>query len=318
MRYRPFGRTDLSVSEVGLGCRGIGGGFGTRNDKESRRMVERAIELGATYIDATVDRVDPDASDHAEGLLGEVLGAKRDRVILASTVVAPADASLSGERLADALRGAIAEKLRRLRTDRLDVVWIAPRAADGPGAEDDALGRLAAGLEPLREAGLFRAAGWSAADLDGAMAATRHDAWDALCVPVSLLDSTCAPAIAAAADRGMGVAVRQPLLSGFMAGKYLDASRFKGDDPRRHLPLDTITERSKRSQEFRFLCIGERPSLSQCAVSAVMAEPGVSVVVVGARTKAQLDETFAASTAPAIADDALEAARRLSHQFAVS
>ena len=52
MRYRPLGRTGLSVSEIGYGAWGIGGsGWIGAEEDESVRALHRAIELGVTFID---------------------------------------------------------------------------------------------------------------------------------------------------------------------------------------------------------------------------------------------------------------------------
>jgi aryl-alcohol dehydrogenase-like predicted oxidoreductase len=59
---RTLGRSQLSVSPLGLGCWAIGGpfyrgetpvGWGSVNDDESIRAVQRALDLGVTFIDTS-------------------------------------------------------------------------------------------------------------------------------------------------------------------------------------------------------------------------------------------------------------------------
>ncbi len=51
MNYRPFGSTDLLVSEIGLGCSEIGSGVFYKDEKESIRLLHRAFELGINFYD---------------------------------------------------------------------------------------------------------------------------------------------------------------------------------------------------------------------------------------------------------------------------
>ena len=50
MNYRKFGRTGWQVSEIGYGMWGMGGWTGS-DDDESRRSLDRAVELGCTFFD---------------------------------------------------------------------------------------------------------------------------------------------------------------------------------------------------------------------------------------------------------------------------
>lgn len=78
MRYRSLGSSGLLVSVVGLGCNN----FGRRLDAHgTRAVVDAAIEVGITLFD-TADIYGGDGA--SETLLGEVLGAHRADIVLAS------------------------------------------------------------------------------------------------------------------------------------------------------------------------------------------------------------------------------------------
>ncbi len=82
MKYRPLGRTGLSVSEVGFGAWGIGGALWIGADEdESVRALHRAIDLGVNFIDTA--RVYGDS----ERIVGAVLRDHPD--VLVATKVAP-------------------------------------------------------------------------------------------------------------------------------------------------------------------------------------------------------------------------------------
>ncbi|MFQ5553188.1 MAG: aldo/keto reductase, partial [Thermoplasmata archaeon] len=72
MKERVLGRTDVRVPEIGFGAWAIGGNeygnsYGPTDDAVSLRAVERAIELGAAFLDTA----DVYGWGHSEELLGK-------------------------------------------------------------------------------------------------------------------------------------------------------------------------------------------------------------------------------------------------------
>ena len=78
MRYRPLGQSGLLVSVVGLGCNNFGG----RLDADrTRSVVDAAIDVGITLFDTSDTYGGGGGSERA---LGEILGSRRDQVVLAT------------------------------------------------------------------------------------------------------------------------------------------------------------------------------------------------------------------------------------------
>lgn len=78
MRQRTLGRSGLQVSEVGLGCNNFGG----RIDLEaSRKVVHAALAAGINFFDTADFYGDKGGS---EGILGRILGDKRNDVVIAT------------------------------------------------------------------------------------------------------------------------------------------------------------------------------------------------------------------------------------------
>ena len=71
MEHRTLGTQGLTVSALGLGCMGMTFAYGDQDDTESRATIERALELGVTFLD-TADVYGPHTN---EELLGSVLAA---------------------------------------------------------------------------------------------------------------------------------------------------------------------------------------------------------------------------------------------------
>jgi aryl-alcohol dehydrogenase-like predicted oxidoreductase len=85
MEQRRLGNSGLLVSAVGLGCNNFGG----RIDLEAtRKVVHKAIDLGITLFDTADIYGNKGGSETA---MGEVLGARRKEIILATKYAKPMD-----------------------------------------------------------------------------------------------------------------------------------------------------------------------------------------------------------------------------------
>src|ERR1700759_508988 len=118
MRDRSLGSLGLQVAVVGLGCNN----FGRRLDVNgTRAVVEAALDAGITLFDTADIYGGRGAS---ESLMGEVLGARRDEIVLA-TKWGNQKADMGYGPVAGAkggrayLKRAVTESLRRLRTDQI-------------------------------------------------------------------------------------------------------------------------------------------------------------------------------------------------------
>src|SRR5206468_10234237 len=115
MRYMPLGQSGLLVSVVGLGCNN----FGSRLDVEgTRAVVDAAIDAGITLFDTSDTYGGGGGSERA---LGEILGSRRDQVVLATKFggkggdmgYGPAAGAKGGRSY---IRRGVGAALRRLRT----------------------------------------------------------------------------------------------------------------------------------------------------------------------------------------------------------
>ncbi len=236
MKLRTLGRNGLEVSALGLGCMGMSQAYGTdeeRDERESIATIHRAIELGVTFLD-TAEVYGPYVN---EELLARALEGKRDRVVIATKFgfkidPRPGLAAIAGvDSRPEHVREAVEGSLRRLRTDRIDLLY--QHRVDPAVPIEDVVGAMA---ELVRE-GKVRYLGLSEA---GAGIIRRAHAVH----PVTALQSEYslwergleARVIPVLRELGIGLVPFAPLGRGFLTGAVKRAEEYPPTDFRHNDP----------------------------------------------------------------------------------
>ena len=281
---RPGARTDIgplprfitSEPRLGFGGWAVGGkGWGPPDDEVARRRaVERAVERGITFFDTA-----PSYGDGAsEALLGRTLGPHRERVAIA-TKVGPHDDP----------RRSLEASLRRLACDYVDLLQL-----------HEALERWEWQLERLYE---LQVKGKALAI--GVCNATHLQLARALEIapvvtyqgPYSLFDRDVEQReLPLCRERGLGFLAYRPLASGLLTGKYAAPPEFAEVDHRRGIYWFKGAEFERRGRvidRLRPIARGLDLPLAGLALAWVLAQPGVSIVLAGARNREQVDQNLA-------------------------
>src|SRR5580693_4534189 len=120
---RKLGRQGLEVSAIGLGCMGMSQSYGPADETESIATLHRAIDHGCTFLD-TAEAYGPFAN---EELIGRALEGRRDQVTIATKfgfrIVDGKQVGADRDSRPETIRSAVEGSLRRLRTDRIDLIY---------------------------------------------------------------------------------------------------------------------------------------------------------------------------------------------------
>jgi aryl-alcohol dehydrogenase-like predicted oxidoreductase len=316
MRYRTLGETGLTVSAVGFGAWGIGGqtpgatSYGPTSDDASRDALRRAFDDGITFYDTA----NVYGGGHSEELLGEVFRTRRDRVVIATKAGRPVYADrpdYSGAELRRSLEGS----LRRLGSDYVDLFQL----HDPPPAmlrDGDTL----ATLERLRTEGKVRAVGVSVRSPDDGLTMVRDFGLGAVQVNLSLIDQRAREngLLALTVERDAGIIARTPLCFGLLSGHIAPDALFDPSDHRSGWPRPQIARWAEASRLFiAAVAERERQTPAQLALRFCLSLPGVSTVIPGMLTAAEVVENAAAADlGPLGAGDLVEITRVYgSHTF---
>ena len=310
MKVRRLGTSGLKVSEIGLGCNN----FGQRLDLEAtRRVVHRALDLGITLFD-TADGYGNRGGSETQ--LGEVLGAKRRDIVLATKFGWPMDdvGVLRGGSRRYLMR-AVEDSLRRLKTDWIDLYQFHTPDPETPLEETlralDDLVRQG----KVRYVGCSNFAGWQVADAAWISRSEGLAPFVSVQNEYSLLVRDVESEVVPAMQKfGLGLLPFFPLAGGLLTGKY------RHGEP---LPAGARLTDTKRSAD-RFLtdrnwrivgalqAFADRRGrkLVDVAVGWVLARPWVGSVIAGATSAEQIESNVAAG-AVRLADDEIAELDRL-------
>jgi aryl-alcohol dehydrogenase-like predicted oxidoreductase len=323
MQYRPFGRTDLRVSELGLGGGRLGATLREGSGRDVTRMLHEAMDSGISFYDTA----DSYGQGKSEELIGDAFKDRRDQVVIATkTGYRLSGATETAARLKPVMRpllrsigpmrrwalrvrssqlrtdfsarhmnDAVDASLRRLQTDYVDLYQL-----HNPPTAVLRDGQVFAVLDRLRSDGKVRYYGVSCHTVEDALLALRNPDVSAVQVKLNLVDRRAiGDLLPETRARRAAVIARQPLAGGFLTQSAADlTTQTAMMDP------DRFQERLRAAGQFRFLANGSR-TLTQAAIQFALGQEGVAVVLPGISTIRHLREAIGALSAQPLTDQEL-------------
>jgi aryl-alcohol dehydrogenase-like predicted oxidoreductase len=234
MQTTALGSQGLTVSRQGLGCMGMSEFYGGRDDEESVATIQRALDLGVTFLD-TADMYGPHTN---ERLVGRAIAGRRDEVVLATkfgNVRDPDDPSVRGvDGSPEYVRSACDASLQRLGVDHVDLYY--QHRVDPDTPIEETVGAMA----ELVEAGKVRYLGLSEAAPDTIRRAHAVHPISALQTEYSVWERGPEQEILPTLrELGIGFVPYSPLGRGFLTGSIrsrADLEQLDEDDFRRNQP----------------------------------------------------------------------------------
>jgi aryl-alcohol dehydrogenase-like predicted oxidoreductase len=299
----------LEVGAIGLGCMGMHYAYttGTRDDAESTRVVQRAIDLGATLVD-TADVYGPYVN---EELVGRALRGRRERAVVATKGgLVSAGGDSPGELRPDGrpehLTSAVEGSLRRLGVDVIDLYQL--HRVDPTVPIEESWGALA----DLVRAGLIRHIGLSEVGVETLERASRVHPVASVQSEFSLwTQDVLAEVLPWCAANGAGLIAYAPLGRGVLTGRYRSHEEFGADDRRASLPrFAPEAYAANLALVDRIAAIAQRHAATpgQVALAWVLAQGPNVVPIAGTKRVAHLEENLGAASVTLSADDLRELA----------
>jgi aryl-alcohol dehydrogenase-like predicted oxidoreductase len=275
--------------------------YGAADDAESIATIQRALELGCTFLD-TADMYGPYKN---EELVGRAIKGRRSQVVLATKfgiVRDPTNAmvrSISGK--PEYLRQACEGSLQRLGVDVIDLYY--QHRVDPSTPIEDTVGAMA----QLVTQGKVRYVGLSEAGVETLRRACTVHPIAALQSEYSLWSRDPEDGVLAACRAlGIGFVAYSPLGRGFLSGEITRFEDLAADDYRRFSPRfqgDNFTKNLVLVDRIKAMAAAKHCTPSQLALAWTLAQGDDIVPIPGTKRRTYLEENLAAADIRLSADD---------------
>ena len=293
MKTRQLGANGPRVSALGLGCMGISDGYGVPDEKEGVATIQRALDLGVTFLD-TSDIYGPLTN---ERVVGRAIQGRRAGLVLATKFGFVTDPKLAAARKIDGrpeyVKRACEASLERLGVEVIDLYYL--HRADPLVPIEDTVGAMA----ELVRAGKVK---WLGLSEVGPKTLRRAHAVH----PIAALQSeyslwTRDPeetgSLAACRELGIALVPFSPLGRGFLTGALRSPEDFDKSDMRRRHPRfqgENFVRNLEVVEELKRLALSRGCTPAQLALAWVLSRGEDVIPIPGTRDRKHLEDNLKA------------------------
>jgi len=313
VEQRTLGRTGRKVGVIGLGAWQLGGDWGEVGEDAALETLAAAVDAGVTFIDTA----DVYGDGRSERLIGTFLRQRPDAGLTVATKMGRRVPQVPEAYTRDNFRAWNDRSRENLGVDTLDLVQLhcPPTRVYATDAVFDTLDEMVAERR-------IAAYGVSVETCAEALTAIARPNVASVQIVLNMLRlKPLDEVLPAARAAGVGIIARVPLASGLLSGKYDEHTTFPENDHRtynRHgeafdvgetfsgVDFDTGLAAVRRLVPLT----PEGASTAQFALRWIIDQPGVSVVIPGARNPAQARGNAAAADLALLSDGALDNVRQ--------
>lgn len=308
MKYRTLGRTGLRCSEISLGTWAFASQiYGAVPEQDALDTIRAALDLGVNLFDTAPLYGDKQRNGISEEILGRGLGSDREKVLISSKFGRYSTEDAAPHFYATRTRASVEGSLKRLGTDRIDVLFF-----HSPFGRHDIHDDVWAELDQLKQEVKVRFVGHSISKFaeteEMARSWAEERRIDVIQVVYSLMNREAARLIEDLGAQEIGIVARESLANGFLSGAITRDTAFEQGHLNARYPREEIEARVDYVEQIGFLVRPPVTTLPQAAYRWVLDNPHVSTVLSGASNPQQLRDVAAASTFPAYSHAELQRA----------
>lgn len=293
MKKNRLGRSDLLVSEIGLGCMSLG-----TDESKAIPLIHEALDHGINFLD-TADLYD---AGRNEEIIGKALRDRRGDVILATKVGNRREAGKEGwtwDPSKAYIKAAVKQSLQRLQTDYIDLYQL------HGGTLNDPIDETIEAFEELKQEGVIRYYGISSIRPNVIREYVKRSNIISVMSQYSILDRRPEEEVLPLlAEHGISLIARGPVAKGILS----DNGRDKAEEGYLDYSRDELLELHDRLLRL----IQGRRGVAQTALRYSLSHPAVAAVIPGARTLQQLSDNIQAGKVPSLSPEECEEIRRIS------
>jgi myo-inositol catabolism protein IolS len=294
MQYTTLKKTNIKISNIGLGTNAVGGHnlFKNLNEEEGKNFVRKAIQLGVTFIDTA----DLYGNGRSEELVGEVIKEfPRNQLVVATKGGNKCleDGAIVQDNTPAYLRSALEQSLKRLQMDYVDLYYI--HFPDGVTPLGEAIGELF----KLKAEGKIRAIGVSNLSLEQLKEANESNEISAFQISYNMLNREIERDILPyCVENEISVVPYGPLAFGILGGNYKKDLKLDEGNWRKGIPLfqEGVYERNiDKVEALKKIAESKGITMANLASSWLLAQKGVDAIIPGGKKPEQVKENVEAS-----------------------
>jgi aryl-alcohol dehydrogenase-like predicted oxidoreductase len=297
MNKRILGKTNIEISEIGLGCWQFGGDFGPMDEETAFAIMQMAVDTGTTFFDTA----DVYGAGRSESLIGRFINDSEVPITIASKFGRNSDV-FPDQYTRDKLRETVNGSLHRLGADSLDLLQL--HCVPGEVLRD---GQIFNWLREIQSEGMIKNFGASVESVEEALICLEHEDMTTLQVIFNIFrQKLITDLFPLAKEKNVGIIVRLPVASGLLTGKFSRNTTFVDTDHRNFnrdgqffnvgetfagLPFEKGVELADNLKQM----MPSGLSMSQMALRWILDFEAVTTVIPGASSPQQAKENASVS-----------------------
>jgi aryl-alcohol dehydrogenase-like predicted oxidoreductase len=305
----------MRVSEISLGTWAFGGDWGTVGEDDAYAALNRAVDLGVTFLDTA----DVYGDGRSEKLIGRLLQDRpNDEILVATKAGRRLDPHTPEGYDYDNLSAFVERSLDNLGVEALDLLQL-----HCPPTEVYHQDSTFEALDRLQKAGKVRNYGVSVEKVEEARMALDYPGVATVQIIFNIFRQKPAEEFfPLAEERSVGILARVPLASGLLSGKMRADRVFSEDDHRNFNREGHAFDRGetfsgvdfqtglRAAEELKVLVPGGN-TLAQFALRWILMHPAVSCAIPGGKNPSQVEDNVAAVEMPPLPDAVMQRAREI-------